>query len=198
MAMNITIEQTDIELAVEKHVRELIPGLSPETVVDINLSATRGPAGFTASIRLLSAAEAKAEKKASATPTPTATKSDKTEKADAPKKVQTTGTKPLGIAAKAAEAKAETAKPETTAPTAEAQVEPEPTEEEVARAADAMDLNAPVEEQAADAAVEEEAVEEAAEAAPTAEPEPAEEPAAATEEAPARQSLFGKLGKPQN
>lgn len=195
MAMNITIEQTDIELAVEKHVRELIPGLSPETVVDINLSATRGPAGFTASIRLLSAAEAKAEKKASATPTPTVAK---TEKADTPKKVQTTGTKPLGIAAKAAEAKAETAKPETTAPTAEAQVEPEPTEEEVARAADAMDLNAPVEEQAADAAVEEEAVEEAAEAAPTAEPEPAEEPAAATEEAPARQSLFGKLGKPQN
>lgn len=57
MAMNITIEQVDIELAISNYVRTLIPGMAADTRIEVSLSATRGPAGFTAGIRLLSPGE---------------------------------------------------------------------------------------------------------------------------------------------
>lgn len=61
MALKLTIEQTDIESAIEAYVRELIPGLAEGTVIDTDMAATRGPAGFTAEIRILSADESAAQ-----------------------------------------------------------------------------------------------------------------------------------------
>jgi len=175
MGMNITIEQADIETAVEKYVRELIPGLGVETVVKIDLAATRGPAGFTASIRLLTQNEADAEV---AQPEPQVKAT--------PTKVKTSGTKPLNIAQKAAEAKA-TAPAEVPAE-AEPAVEEGQSEEEVAREADTTDLNAPIEEESP---TEEDAAEEQAQEEAEAQPEPL------AEEAP-RKSLFAKMEKPKN
>lgn len=178
MAMNITIEQSDIEAAVEAHVRELIPGLSPETVVDISLSATRGPAGFTASIRLLSAEEAKAEKKA-------ATAASKVE----PVRVKTSGNKPLGIAAAAEANKATRA-----APAKPAEAAPATTQTEAVEANE--DLKALPAETVTETAVADVTTEAGdppfdtdtqAEAGTTATVEAAEEP---TTDAP-RRSLFG-------
>lgn len=206
MAFNMTLDQEEIEKAIDIHVRSLVPGLAPETKIGISLSATRGPSGFTAAIDLNPTETAAVATAAASAPKEEAPKA-------APVKVKTSGTKPLNIAAKAAEAKATPAKeaapeaaPEApaetitqTSDTAELPVEQVTetavadvttadvsAEEEAARAADAMDLNAPVEEAQPEAEAE-------AETAPAAEE-------AATEEAPAapRQSLFAKLDKPKN
>lgn len=126
MAFNMTLDQEEIEKAIDIHVRSLVPGLSPDQTIGITLSATRGPSGFTAAIDLNPTTETAAVATAAAS-----APKEEVVKA-APKKVQTSGTKPLGIAAKAAEAKAETAKAEEAAPveetvaedTAEAAAEP--------------------------------------------------------------------------
>ena len=207
MAFNMTLDQEEIEKAIDIHVRSLVPGLSPDTKIGISLSATRGPRGFTAEIDLnptettAVATAAASAPKAAPTPAVTETKTEAASAADKPVKVKTTGTKPLGIAAKAAEAKAaqttETVEENLKVASeltreADAIINDEPsTEEEAARAADAIDLNAPIAEEAAiEAAAEEEAIEERYDAPTEAE---------VTEEAPApRQSLFAKLDKPKN
>lgn len=79
MAMNITIDQSSIEAAIETHVRELIPGLAEDTVISITLSATRGPSGFTASIDLLPAGTVKTPA-VTPVPTPVETKPTKASK----------------------------------------------------------------------------------------------------------------------
>lgn len=188
MAFNMTLDQEEIEKAIDIHVRSLVPGLSPDTKIGISLSATRGPSGFTAAIDLNPT-------ETSTVATATASAPKETAPAVAPKaapvKVKTSGTKPLNIAAKAAEAKAETAQPVEEAPAAEP-AEPAAemsAEEEAGRAADAIDLNAVQEDPEAMDKAEAEA-----DAAPVT-PAPVEEAPAA--EAP-RQSLFAKLDKPKN
>jgi len=181
MAFNMTLDQEEIEKAIDIHVRSLVPGLDPNTKIGITLSATRGPSGFTAAIDL-NPAEATA---AVATAVASAPKEEVVK--PTPVKVKTSGTKPLNIAAKAAEAKATP----TTTPPVESAAEMS-AEEEAARAADAIDLNA----------VQEETVEAGQDEATTTTAEAVEVEAqleASTEaEVAPRQSLFAKLDKPKN
>lgn len=199
--MNITIEQTDIEHSIEKHVRELIPGLSPETVVDISLAATRGPAGFTATIQLLTPEEANKRKSTSAAPAVTApAEAAEPEKAvasstpPAVKKVRTSGTKPLGIAQRAAEARKATTEPEpAVAEDVSAEAEDlTPTAEQIEENLQAAaELTAEADDIINDDVAAEEQAEEIAEDTPA--------KTKAVEEVPApRQSLFSRLEKPQN
>ena len=190
MGMKLIIEQDGIEAAIEAHVRELIPGLAEGTVVDIDLAATRGPAGFTAEIKLQSAEEAEqpaldAPKQA---PAPTEQEELATEAEPAPapvrrqRQVRVSGTKSLGLGKTndTNELPAETVTETPVADvTAEEPIETAATEE---TEAETVADNAPVEEAAPN------------EPAETPVDEPAEAPVEA-EPAPARKSLFSNLKK---
>lgn len=56
MAIKITIEQIDIEQAIKDHIGSMME-IKPDTQLDIDLSATRGSAGFTATILIRNADE---------------------------------------------------------------------------------------------------------------------------------------------
>lgn len=63
--MQISINQREIELAIEKHVREQV-AVRDDQVVKIDLKATRGPEGYQAYIDIVPKDEAKAPSKAKA------------------------------------------------------------------------------------------------------------------------------------
>jgi hypothetical protein len=56
MAIKITIEQIDIEQAIKDHIGSMME-IKPDAQLDIDLSATRGSAGFTATILIRNADE---------------------------------------------------------------------------------------------------------------------------------------------
>lgn len=190
MALKVTIEEVDIKGAIETYVREMIPGLSEDTVVEIDISATRGPSGMTANITLLSASDQErleAEAAAKAKPARVA------------KAAPSKAGKPLNIAAKVEEAKAAKPVAVKTEPAADAP-DKAPKPEEVVPAPVEV-IEEVVEEQAealADAPIEgsEEAL--AAEAAATEPAEVQEVEEAPAETAPKRPSLFASVTKPVN
>lgn len=221
MAMTITIDQAEITTALAKHVRDLMPHLPEDIVISADLSATRGPSGYTAEIRLLSAEQAAEEEKAERAAERAAKKSSET----APEKpkqvrVKASGNKPLGIAQAARQAKQETVEPvnsdqvkepepvaeeapvaETETPPFETGTEEVSTEEETARAADAMDLNAVQEaSDEAEEQLEDKPVEDEAEAQPEAKTETVkvEQVGGSDEPVAPRRSLFNGLTKPEN
>lgn len=176
MAFNMTLDQEEIEKAIDIHVRSLVPGLSTETKIGISLSATRGPRGFTAEIDL--------NPTVTAIPTPaapqpeavaeevvvpsTTTKIDGRTKAAKALNIPKANEVPAASATEEGNAASSVAVEESTEDTVTAD------EEEAARAADAMDVNEPIPAQ-----------------------EEAEQPAEVTEAAP-RASLFSGLNKPKN
>ncbi len=174
MAMNITIEEIDIKKSIEDHVRSLIPGLREDTVVEITLSATRGAAGFTAGIRLISAEEVATSQVAPAEP--------------AKKEPEAVPEKPLGIAEKVGGRGGRPRK-------AVAERTDEESKEETSEAIPETDneKSQPVEE--------EPVVEEPADTQQVEETAPVDENEAAAKEPTAdtpRVSLFSNLKRPQN
>lgn len=188
MAIKITIEQIDIEQAIKDHIGSMME-IKPDAQLDIDLSATRGSAGFTATILIRNADEVARESNTATTATrPTAQPEPAPEAAPA---VTTTSDKVDGRT-KAAKAlnipktnqtpAAPAAEVETITQTSDVQELPAETvteiqvadvtqEEEAARAADAMDVNKPI---------------------------PAQEEAEQSAEPAPRASLFGGLTKPKN
>ena len=205
MALKVTIEELDIKGAIETYVRGMIPGLGEDTVVEIDISATRGPAGMTANINLLFPADIErleAEEAAKAKPATKQTRAPRSVpvgKAPAAVAAATTApSKGLGIKAKVEEAKAEVAtkpspekEPEPEAKYEEAQVVEEPDYSILADGPQEGTEEAFAAEAAAEAAVEEEVAEEVAESIPAADPAP-------EVEAAPRKSLFSGLSKPVN
>ncbi len=68
MAIKITIEQIDIEQAIKDHIGSMME-IKPDAQLDIDLSATRGSAGFTATILIRNADEVARESTATTTTT---------------------------------------------------------------------------------------------------------------------------------
>lgn len=170
--MKVTIVQSEIHAAIDGYVRSLIDVKTGSRII-IQLRATRGEDGTTADIDIVpddGSEDQPATSNQAQAPAPVVSKSSTAVKPKAePKPKPTPAPAPEPVAEKAPASTAEQI--EQVKGEAEAA---EQSEEEVARAADAMDLNAPVE------AAEEPAAEEAA------------------EEAPARQSLFAGLkSKPE-
>lgn len=190
--MQITIVEKEIHEAIEGYVRSLIE-VKEGSRIDIQLRATRGQEGATAMIDIVSEdTPVRAQEKPTPLPTPTPAPTTTEPAPEAAPVVKRRGRPPgstnkdksLNIAEKIEEAKA----PEA-AETTEAE---DASEEEAARAADAIDLNAPVEE---DTETETEAEPTAVEVTDEATAESTE--VAEAEPAP-RQSLFSNLNKPKN
>jgi len=196
MAIKITIEQIDIEQAIKDHIGSMME-IKPDAQLDIDLSATRGSAGFTATILIRNADEVAREGTATtatrSTPqpepvaeaAPVATTSGKVDG-------RTKAAKALNIP-KANEKTQSTETVTQTSDTADLPVETvkETPVDNVVDAADASDE--------AQAELSPASSEEAGEVASgdLAAQEEAEQPAEATEAAP-RASLFSGLNKPKN
>lgn len=181
--MQISINQADIELAIEKLVRERVI-VREDQEVAIDLRATRGPEGYQAFIQIVDAGTkaSKSTKKAS---------------------VSAAGTSASATKTKTSKASTKAAEPAATDTKAEAQAEV--AEKEPAAAEPVVSEDAPVEaevEIVAEAPVEVEVTEELtpAVASTTAEADTKVEATVQEDEpAPApRQSLFGNLKKPEN
>lgn len=167
--MQITINQQEIEEAIRKHILSQI-SLRENMKVEIDMTATRGPSGFTATINIVPEDASSPEQAQDA----------ETSNEDGAK-AETTA-RPLGIKEKITDAREETEKPKTTrkapakkADKPKAKVEPEPEPE-----------------------TEEDTSEQEPEQEP--ETETAAEPVEEQETPPARKgpSIFSNLKKPTN
>jgi hypothetical protein len=188
MAIKITIEQIDIEQAIKDHIGSMME-IKPDAQLDIDLSATRGSAGFTATILIRNADEVARESTATATTTTIRPISQPESAAEAT--VVTATTEKLDGRTKAAKAlnipKANDKPKEEDAPVEEASLGNELVASAQETQSNEDNVSADIAISAADEVVSDDLSAQ----------EKAEQPAEATEAAP-RASLFSNLNKPKN